>query len=136
VTPKTNIDLRGAVTIAARPGKTFCLDGPGMIDGKEAVRQAIYLILSTERYEPHFFRCGLNLTAELFNLCDAADQIKCLDMFDFSPYIREFLSNTTQLFFWKVHTSTVLSFFSNRFHNNYLLLNSLKILPKSLHFRF
>ena len=60
----------------------------------------------------------------------------CLDMFYFSPYIREFLSNTTQLFFWKVHTSTVLSFFSNRFHNNYLLLNSLKILPKSLHFRF
>ena len=50
VTPKTNIDLRGAVTIAARPGKTFCLDGPGMIDGKEAVRQAIYLILNTERY--------------------------------------------------------------------------------------
>lgn len=57
-------------------------------------------------------------------------------MFNFSPYIREFLSNTTQLFFWKVHTSTVLSFSSNRFHNNYLLLNSLKILPKSLHFRF
>lgn len=50
VTPKTNTDLRGAVTIAARPGKTFCLDDPGMIDGKEAVRQAIYLILSTERY--------------------------------------------------------------------------------------
>mgnify|MGYP006954678517 FL=1 len=38
-------------------------------------------------HEPHFFRCGLNLTAELFNLCDAADQIKCLDMFDFSSYI-------------------------------------------------
>lgn len=51
MTPKTNIDLRGAVTIAARSGKTFCLDGPGMIDGKEAVRQAIYLILNTERYE-------------------------------------------------------------------------------------
>ena len=50
MTPKTNIDLRGAVTIAARPGKTFCLNGPGMIDGKEAVRQAIYLILNTERY--------------------------------------------------------------------------------------
>ena len=54
MTPKTNIDLRGAVTIAARPGKTFCLNGPGMIDGKEAVRQAIYLILNTERYVEDF----------------------------------------------------------------------------------
>ena len=94
------------------------------------------LELHQRKYMPHFFCCGLNLTAELFNLCNAADQVKCLDMFDFSPYIWEFLSNATQLFFWKVHTSTVLSFFSNRFHDNYLLLNSLKILPQTLNSRF
>lgn len=97
---------------------------------------ALGLFFHHGKYEPHFFCCGLNLTAELFNLCDAADQIKCLDIFDFSPYIREFLSNTTQLFFWKVHISTVPPFFSNRFHNNFLSLNSLKILPKSLNSRF
>ena len=97
---------------------------------------ALCLFFHHGKYEPHFFRCSLNLAAELFDLCDAVDQIKCLDIFDFSPYIREFLSNTTQLFFWKVHTSTVLSFFSNRFHDNYLLLNSLKILPKTLNSRF
>nr|DAZ36812.1 MAG TPA: hypothetical protein [Caudoviricetes sp.] len=97
---------------------------------------ALCLFFHHGKYEPHFFRCGLNLTAELFNLCDAADQIKCLDIFDFSPYIREFLSNTTQLFFWKVHISTVPPFFLNRFHNNFLSLNSLKILPKSLNSRF
>ena len=45
------------------------------------------LELHQRKYMPHFFRCGLNLTAELFNLCNAADQVKCLDMFDFSPYI-------------------------------------------------
>nr|DAM72100.1 MAG TPA: hypothetical protein [Caudoviricetes sp.]DAQ21379.1 MAG TPA: hypothetical protein [Caudoviricetes sp.] len=97
---------------------------------------ALYLFFHHGKYEPHFFRCSLNLAAELFDLCDAADQIKCLDIFDFSPYIREFLSNTTQLFFRKVHTSTVLPFFLNRFHNNYLSLNSLKILSKSLNSRF
>lgn len=70
VTPKTNIDLRGAVTIAARPGKTFCLDGPGMIDGKEAVRQAIYLILSTERYA--LFAGGANGTRST-DIVDSVD---------------------------------------------------------------
>ena len=66
------------------------------------------LELHLRKYMPHFFRCGLNLTAELFNLCDAADQVKCLDMFDFSPYIREFLSNTTQLFFCSyIHRSVL-----------------------------
>ena len=45
------------------------------------------LELHQRKYMPHFFRCGLNLTAELFNLCNAADQVKCLDMFDFAPYI-------------------------------------------------
>lgn len=49
------------------------------------------LELHQRKYMPHFFRCGLNLTAELFNLCNAADQVKCLDMFDFSLYLRIFV---------------------------------------------
>lgn len=48
--PKSSTDLRGAVTLTTLPGKTFQLNGPGMIDGREAVRQAVQLILSTERY--------------------------------------------------------------------------------------
>ena len=48
---------------------------------------ALCLFFHHGKYEPHFFRCSLNLAAELFDLCDAADQIKCLDIFDFSPYI-------------------------------------------------
>lgn len=39
------------------------------------------LELHQRKYMPHFFRCGLNLTAELFNLCNAADQVKCLDIY-------------------------------------------------------
>ena len=32
------------------PSRTFSLSG-GMIDGLEAVRQAVYLVLNTERYD-------------------------------------------------------------------------------------
>lgn len=42
----TELDLKEK----QQPSKTFSIDG-GMIDGLEAVRQAIYLILNTERYK-------------------------------------------------------------------------------------
>ena len=65
MTPKTTLDIRGLVTVAAKPGKTFRLNGPGMIDGLEAVRQAVYLILSTERYAwlIHSWNYGVELHA-------------------------------------------------------------------------
>lgn len=55
MTPETTIDLT-AVTTAAQSDKTFALDFEngrigGKIDGVEAIRQAAYLRLLTERYE-------------------------------------------------------------------------------------
>lgn len=65
MTPKTTLDLRGPVAVTAKPGKTFRMDGPGMIDGLEAVRQAVYLILNTERYAwlIHSWNYGVELHA-------------------------------------------------------------------------
>lgn len=54
VTPR-GADARAAFALAARPGRTFRGDWQkgaldGMTDGREAVRQAVFLILHTERY--------------------------------------------------------------------------------------
>ena len=54
--PQTQDDIRQDFTITTPPSKTFRMNQDtlniiGMIDGVEAVKQAVYLILNTERYE-------------------------------------------------------------------------------------
>lgn len=53
--PKTDIDLTQYFEAARQPSRTYRLDMEnnrisGMADGLEAVKQAVYLILNTERY--------------------------------------------------------------------------------------
>ena len=53
--PKTDIDLTQGFEAARQPSRTYRLDMEnnrisGMADGLEAVKQAVYLILNTERY--------------------------------------------------------------------------------------
>lgn len=53
--PKTDIDLTQGFEAARQPSRTYRLDMEnnriaGMTDGMEAVKQAVYLILNTERY--------------------------------------------------------------------------------------
>ncbi len=54
--PQTGGLLRQDFSFAQKPSRTFKLDREngcvvGMADGLEAVRQAVYLILNTERYQ-------------------------------------------------------------------------------------
>lgn len=53
--PKTDIDLTQEFETVRQPSRTYRLDVEnnriaGMADGMEAVKQAVYLILNTERY--------------------------------------------------------------------------------------
>lgn len=65
--PETDIDLV-ALKVKEEPSYTYSLDTEnnrirGMTDGKDAVRQAAYLILSTERYRDliHSWNYGVEL---------------------------------------------------------------------------
>lgn len=52
--PETGGILERDFEVTARPSKSYRLDGKhvrGAVDGLEAVRQAVYCILNTERYE-------------------------------------------------------------------------------------
>lgn len=53
--PKTDIDLTQGFETVRQPSRTYRLDVEnnriaGMVDGMEAVKQAVYLVLNTERY--------------------------------------------------------------------------------------
>lgn len=73
MTPKSQIDLTNNFTITQSPSKTYKINDVndteriyGTIDGIEAIKQAIYLILNTERYEHIIY--SWNYGIELANL--------------------------------------------------------------------
>ena len=49
--PEINNGLQNDFTIETQPNRTYSLVTGGVIDGLDAVKQAIYCILNTERYE-------------------------------------------------------------------------------------
>ncbi len=69
--PKSSVDLAADFTIAERPDRTFRLQDSdtlaGRIDGLEAVKQAVYVILNVERYQNliHSWDFGVEL-ADLY----------------------------------------------------------------------
>ena len=66
--PKNAVDLAVDFTIKERPGRTFCLREDqtlaGRVDGLEAVRQAVYIMLNVERYQHliHSWDFGVELS--------------------------------------------------------------------------
>ena len=68
--PKVSDTLRQGFTLAVQPDKTFRMDGTslriaGWTDGAAALAQAIFLILSTERYRwlIHSWNYGVELAS-------------------------------------------------------------------------
>ncbi|MBQ2937640.1 MAG: DUF2634 domain-containing protein [Clostridia bacterium] len=71
MTPNTNNILQSNLEIVEQPSKTYCLDIEnntiiGYCDGIEAMKQTIYCILNTERFEHLIY--SWNFGIELKNL--------------------------------------------------------------------
>lgn len=69
--PKVNDDLKQDFELLDQPNKTYALDIEtmsieGFVDDLDAMKQAIYKILNTERYE--YLIYSWNYGVELFNL--------------------------------------------------------------------